>query len=356
MMSDTASGTLTFPAEWDERVDCVLIAYPSFHTDWNYIIEEARECFDNIIKTISVDCGVKTLVVGDFSTIRARLGSKGIYNNNIMVFDVDYNDTWARDFGPLTIIDATGNIQFADFKFNGWGLKYPSANDNLICRLLDSYPLTQGKMVNKQDFVLEGGSIESDGKGTILTTSTCLLSPNRNGALSKEEIENRLKKDLGAKRVLWIDNGALEGDDTDSHIDTLVRFTDEHTLVYVKCFNMMDSHFHSLSKMEKELEQLKDIDGNSYRLVPLPLPYPVYDDESRRLPATYANFLILPGHVLVPTYGQPENDFAAMETIASLFPGRKVTGVDCSTLIKQHGSLHCVSMQMITGTATQTAR
>ena len=341
------NSTLTLAAEWDSRVNAVMIAYPAPHTDWGYMLEEARQCFDNIIAALACQCNIKVIIVGDYHTLRKRLGSKGLFNNNIAVLDVEYNDTWARDFGPLTLTDDSGNIVYLDFKFNGWGMKYAANLDNQVCNALANLPLIHAPIKNYQDFVLEGGSIETDGKGTLLTTTGCLLSPNRNGAFSQEQIEEQLKQRLGAKRVLWINNGELEGDDTDGHIDTLVRMADEHTLAYVRCDNMMDSHFHSLSAMERELRQLTDAEGNPYNLVALPMPSPVYDDDSNRLPATYANFLILPHNVLLPVYNQPENDRKAIDTLRSIFPQKTVIPIDCNALIKQHGSLHCVTMQMI---------
>lgn len=332
-------------AEWDSRVNSVLIAYPALHTDWNYMLEEARECFDNIICTLSTRCNVQVVVIADFSTVRARFGAKRFFNNNIRVLDIDYNDTWARDFGPLQISDAD-TITSVDYKFNGWGLKFASCNDNEICRTMESARFITN-MVNCQDFVLEGGSLETDGQGILLTTERCLLSPNRNGKYSQDEIEQRLKRDLGIKKILWLKHGALEGDDTDSHIDTLARFVNPDTIAYVKCDNPLDTHHHELDMMERELKELTDINGNKYNLIPLPMPDPIYDENGLRLPATYANFLILPNHVLVPTYGQDINDKNALEILKELFPSKEVIGLDCRALIKQHGSLHCVTMQMI---------
>jgi len=192
---------------------------------------------------------------------------------------------------------------------------------------------------------LEGGSIESNGKGTILTTSQCLLSKNRNGGYSQEEIEEQLKSFFGANRILWLDHGYMAGDDTDSHVDTLARFAPNDTIVYVATNNPNDEHYEELAKMEAQLKSFRTENGDNYKLIPVPLPSPIYDEDDLRLPATYANFLICNGFVAVPTYGQPDNDKAAMEAIAKAFPGRKIVGIDCNALIKQHGSLHCVTMQ-----------
>jgi agmatine/peptidylarginine deiminase len=192
--------------------------------------------------------------------------------------------------------------------------------------------------------VLEGGSLESDGKGTILTTSECLLSKNRNEHLSKIQIEQHLKENFGAERVLWLNHGYLAGDDTDSHIDTLARFCNEKTIAYVGCENPEDEHYEALLQMKKELQQFTDVNGNHYQLVELPLPDACFDEDGKRLPATYANFTIVNGAVLVPVYGVLQDE-KALEILQNCFPKREIIGVNCRILIEQHGSLHCVTMQ-----------
>ena len=197
--------------------------------------------------------------------------------------------------------------------------------------------------------MLEGGSIESDGQGTIFTTSCCLLAPHRNQPLSKEEIEQRLKRYLCADRVLWIDHGSLQGDDTDGHIDTLVRICPDDTLLYIGCDDPQDEHFSELQLMEQQLSTFRTADGRPYRMLKLPLPRPIYDEDGQRLPATHANFLVVNGAVLCPTYGQPDLDRKALDTIGLAFPDRSIVPIDCRTLIRQHGSLHCCTMQFPEG-------
>ncbi len=188
--------------------------------------------------------------------------------------------------------------------------------------------------------------MESDGKGTLLTTSECLLSPNRNSYLSKEGIEDYLKETFGLDRVLWLDYGYMDGDDTDSHIDTLARYCDEHTIAYVKCNDRDDEHCEALNKMEEQLKTFTDYKGDPYKLIPpLPMAKAVYDEDNTRLPATYANFLIMNNVVLLPFYNDKERDEEAKNQLQKAFPGREVIGVDCSALIRQHGSLHCITMQ-----------
>ena len=240
----------------------------------------------------------------------------------------------------------SGKKAIYDFAFNGWGKKFEAKLDNQITKALHEKQVFGRDVIyrNCLDFVLEGGSIESDGEGTLLTTSTCLLSDNRND-LSKEVIETRLKNYFGLHRVLWLNHGYLAGDDTDSHIDTLARFCDVSTIAYVKCEDETDEHYIELKKMEEELMQFRTVSGNFYRLIPLPMADTVYDDETR-LPATYANFLIINDAVLVPTYQSPKDEIA-LKQLGQAFPDRKIIGINCLPLIKQHGSLHCVTMQYI---------
>ena len=199
-----------------------------------------------------------------------------------------------------------------------------------------------------KQFVLEGGSIESDGQGTLLTTEACLLSANRNDSLTKDEIELFLKETFGLQRVLWLQNGYLAGDDTDSHIDTLARFCDAHTIAYVQCVDSADEHYEALRRMEKELQAFRTTEGQPYRLIPLPMAEAAWGDAGKRLPATYANFLIINGAVLLPCYSTLQ-DALAKEQLQTAFPDREVVGVDCQALIRQHGSLHCVTMQYPVG-------
>jgi agmatine/peptidylarginine deiminase len=266
-------------------------------------------------------------------------------NSKIYYHVAPTNDTWARDFGPITTIEG-GKFVMHDFQFNGWGLKFSSCYDNLISRSIINAGIISGEYKNNLGFTLEGGSVESDGKGLMLTTSECLMSLNRNGDMSKTEVEAYLSRELGLKKILWLDYGYLAGDDTDSHIDTLVRLAPNDTIVYVGCDDENDEHYTALNKMKQQLEEFSTIDGAPFNLVELPLPKAIYDEDGERLPATYANFLIMKNTVLMPSYNQPENDALAIERLQQAFPGYKIVAVDCNALIKQHGSLHCVTMQL----------
>jgi agmatine/peptidylarginine deiminase len=267
----------------------------------------------------------------------------------LIVDSIPHNDTWARDHGFITVESLSPipspkgegeRLLLLDFKFNGWGEKFEAALDNEINKHLYEQGLVKGTYEDHLDFVLEGGSIESDGKGTVFTTECCLMAPHRNQPLTKEEIEERLKEWLGAERIVWLQHGSLIGDDTDGHIDTLVRICPNDTLLYTGG----DKDHPDLAEMEKELQDLRTLDGKPYRLLKLPLPRPIYDDGDR-LPATYANYLIVNGAVLVPTYNQPDLDQEAMDVIQQAFPDREIVGIDCCAVIKQHGSLHCCTMQ-----------
>ncbi|MGQ1889832.1 agmatine deiminase family protein [Thermophagus sp. OGC60D27] len=334
-----------FPAEWEPQ-DAILLAWPHKNTDWVNNLDETRRCFRQIIDAITRFQDVILIVDNQdesFSLTAFRTP------NRIHPLLIPFNDTWARDFGPL-LISESSQYQALDFKFNGWGLKFPANKDNLINRqLFDQDLFAKGiTYVNHLNFVLEGGSVESNGKGTILTTSECLLSPNRNGASSKNEIEATLKHTLGAENILWLDHGFLAGDDTDSHIDTLARFCNFDTIAYIKSDNPNDEHFEALSQMEKQLQAFRTTKGDPFNLIPLPMADPVYDDDHNRLPATYANFLIINQAVLLPFYGS-QKDQRAKEILQEVFSDREIIGIDCRPLIQQHGSLHCVTMQLPQG-------
>jgi agmatine deiminase len=265
---------------------------------------------------------------------------------NIRCYYALCDDIWVRDHGPITVI-ADNKPLLLDFIFNGWGNKYPAANDNNITRLLHAAQAFGATPRLAIDMVLEGGAIEVDGHGTLMTTKSCLLAPTRNPTLTQEQIETQLKQLFGIKRILWVDHGHLEGDDTDGHIDTLARFTDPHTICYVRCDDPHDSHFETFKNMEQQLKTFEDYQGKPYRLIPLPWP-PAYfaDFDGRRLPATYANFLIINGAVLVPTYNNAATDEQAVQILTDCFPDRQMIAVPSLPVIQWYGSLHCMTMQL----------
>ena len=325
------------PAEW-EKQSFLQLTFPHAKSDWNYLLEEVSRCFVEIV--LSAAKYEDVLVVCD-DVIRVKSYFKT--SKNIWFVEEKSNDTWARDHAGITVLEEKQPVVY-DYIFNGWGNKFEAGLDNQITKRLFKKGIFQNCGIKSFDFVLEGGSIESDGRGTILTTTECLLSKNRNEYLSKEEIETVLKNDFGAKRILWLNHGYLAGDDTDSHIDTLARFCDENTIVYVGCNNPDDEHFEALRKMKQELEMFTNYKNEKYKLVELPMPDACLDAEGDRLPATYANFTIVNNAVLAPVYGVVQDKYA-LEILANCFPNKKIIGVNCRVLIEQHGSLHCVTMQ-----------
>lgn len=333
------------PAEWEEQ-DGVLLAWPHEGSDWLPWLDAVEPVFVEIVRQISLIEQV-VVVAPDTAPARKRLQKSGAALERIRLFEMDTNDTWSRDFGPVTVFE-DGRPLILDFGFNGWGLKFAADQDNQITRRLHNLGAFGATQLKTIGLVLEGGSIESDGHGTILTTAECLLNGNRNPHLAKSELEAALTGLCGAGHILWLENGYLAGDDTDSHVDTLARLCPNDTIAYVTCDDPDDEHYQALQAMESELKDFRTADGRPYRLVPLPWPEARYDEDGERLPATYANFLIVNRAVLVPTY-QDKNDATALQSVAKAFPDREIIGIDCLPLILQHGSLHCVTMQLPNG-------
>lgn len=327
------------PAEWHPQ-SFIQLTWPHQDTDWSYMLDEVEECFLNLAREIASRQPL-LLVAPEFPKALENFEFK----ENVFYVECPTNDTWARDHGFISLLNEQEEVRLVDFCFNGWGMKFAACKDNLINSQLVKGSLLNGTYQNCRNFVLEGGSIESDGEGTLLTTSLCLLAPNRNDTLDKQEIEDYLKKSFNLKQVLWLDHGYLAGDDTDSHIDTLARLCPDHTICYVQCTDTEDEHYTELKKMEEQLKEFRTLDNEPFRLLGLPMPEAIFDEDGERLPATYANFLIMNDAILYPTYDQPENDRKAACVLQEAFPGKEIVGVDCRALIKQHGSLHCVTMQ-----------
>ena len=418
--------TTFFPAEWHPQSG-VQLTWPHAGTDWAPLLAEVDDCFVSIALEILAHDELLLIVTPEPDRIKALLCERipSRFLSQVRYFECPTNDTWARDHAFLTLLTEAGP-RLLDFQFNGWGNKFPAELDNAINqRLVSQSPsprsprggegrqvdardnmnviedtalsdntfdgngkytsghgvlpptggdregLLHGTYESHLDFVFEGGSIESDGKGTLLTTSECLLSPNRNPDLTRDQIEERLLRYFHADRVLWLDHGYLAGDDTDSHIDTLARFCPNNTIAYVQCTNPSDEHYDALRAMESQLRSFRALgklvaevedapsatvptaSASGFRLIPLPMPSPIYDpDDGHRLPATYANFLVINGAVLMPTYGQPENDEQARRQLQKAFPKYDIVPIDCRVLIRQHGSLHCSTMQYPIGVMT----
>jgi agmatine/peptidylarginine deiminase len=339
--------TFRFPAEW-ELQSAVLIAWPHADTDWGPRLVEVEETYISLVAAITAfEDAVICIADDDLQTYaKARLRSARVDMDRVRFVTVEYDDTWLRDSGPVTLRSINGtSFRLLDFRFTGWGGKFEANRDDRLIEALVAQDVFSRSQRLQIDFALEGGGIETDGAGTLLTTWHCLHE--RHPDASREELTAKLSEWLGQNRVLWLDHGYLEGDDTDAHIDTLARFAAEDVIVYQACDDPIDTHYTELQAMANELAALRTLSGAPYRLFALPWPKPILDD-GRRLAASYANFLIINGAVLIPSYGDIA-DIRAQEVMAEAFPGRAIVPVPCRPLIWQNGSLHCITMQLPEG-------
>lgn len=332
---------IRFPAEW-EKQSAILIAWPDQAGDFGANLNDVEQSYRFIAETIS---RYESLIILSKNAAHQRHIETllPVEKSVIHFIHADYNDIWVRDTAFLTV-EKDGKPLLLNFCFNGWGGKYEYAADNALNRnILKHSPFANNPHLHI-DMVLEGGSVESDGKGTILTTKQCLLNPNRNPELSKDEIEAQLQKHFGAERVLWIEQENLDGDDTDAHIDTLARFCSSDTIAYTSSNDPSEKHYQSLKNMESQLKALKTANGKPYKLVALDLPKPIFDADGKRLPANYSNFLILNNAVMVPVYDDPL-DQTAVDKLAECFPQHEIIATPCRPIVHQYGSLHCMTMQ-----------
>lgn len=333
---------IRLPAEWAAQ-SAVMLTWPRANGDFGAMFDAVECNFVAIAIAIARFEPVHVNVAQNADGLRRRLLAAGVPNARLRVFELPNDDVWARDHGPITVL-RDGRPVHLDFTFNGWGGKFPATLDNALTSTLATMGAWSAP-VETVDFVLEGGAIEADGLGTLMTTERCLLAPTRNPRLDRAGIESVLREKLGAERVLWLRHGDLIGDDTDGHIDTIARFCDARTIAYQSCGNRRDTHHADLAALAQELAALRTVEGAPYTLVPLPLPAPIHADDGHRLPAGYANFLIVNGAVLVPVYGDA-HDEDALNRLRPCFPDREIIGLDCRALIQQYGSLHCVTMQI----------
>lgn len=348
-MPAVASGLRRLPAEW-ETPSAILLAWPHRDTDWAPMLTDAQACVASIARALLRRSVPVIILTPDPEDTRRAINPSDSAVSLLTMVDYLTNDTWTRDYGPLTVISSDGTFIPLDFQFNGWGLKFAADRDNLANLRLADARIFSAPLENHRSFILEGGSLEMDTDGTLLTTSRCLLSPNRNGSDSRADIEKHLASALGIRRFFWLGHGALAGDDTDSHIDTLARFAPGGKIIYCVSENPSDLDHDEIKAMEAEILAICREEG--FTPVPIPLPAPMSDpDDGTQLPATYANFLSIltpegRGLVLVPTYGRPDTDSRALDIIEHAFEGYEVEGIDCSVLVRQHGSLHCTTMQI----------
>ncbi len=373
---------MRFPAEWEPQ-SAVLIAWPHAGTDWADRLAQVEETYIALVAAITRHQPVVVCVANDDieAYARARLSSARVQMDQVAFETVAYDDTWLRDSGPITLVqaattqdgipsptsdpltppvggahaasaartcageDRARRFQLLDFRFTGWGGKYDARLDDQLVQGLEASGVFIDSCRQQIDFALEGGAIETDGAGTLLTTWQCLHE--RHPDATRQELSSRLCQWLQQDRVLWLDHGALEGDDTDAHIDTLARFAAPDAIVYQACDDPDDPHYADLQAMAAEIAALRTTSGEPYRLFPLPWPRPILD-EGRRLAASYANFLVINDAVLMPAYGDPA-DTVAQAVLAEAFPAREIVAVPCRSLIWQNGSLHCITMQLPRG-------
>ncbi|HUH31011.1 MAG TPA: agmatine deiminase family protein [Rhodanobacter sp.] len=337
---------LRLPAEWEPQA-AVLIAWPHADTDWAERLAAVETTY--VALAVAITRLQPLLIVVADHALQAHvedvLRDAHADLQRVRFVQLPYDDTWLRDSGPLTLCAADGRCQLTDFRFTGWGGKYHAAQDDALISGLVAAGVFGQASHRRIDWALEGGAIESDGAGTLLTTWHCLAQ--RHPEQARADLTRKLRDSLHADRVLWLDHGYLQGDDTDAHIDTLARFAPDNTIVYQACDDADDVHYPELQRMAADLQALRTTDGRPYRLQPLPWPRPIMD-AGRRLAASYANYLIINGAVLVPAYGDPA-DTEAARRIGSTHPGREVVSIPCRPLIWQNGSLHCITMQLPAG-------
>ncbi len=335
------------PAEWEPQ-SAVLLTWPHGDSDWGALLEPVCDFYCELAGRLLDFVAVLVAAAPDqCAPIRAALAEHPRVER-LRVYPVESDDCWARDHGPIGV-EVGDRLQLLDFVFNGWGNKFEAAADNRLSRSLQRQGAFGDTPLQSLELVLEGGSIEADGEGGLLLTEACLLNPNRNPGLSRAQLEQYLQAQLGVDRFHWLAHGYLSGDDTDSHIDTLARLCPNNVLLYMCCDDPSDEHYAELQLMQAELRRLRNRRGQAYDLRPLPWPDACFSrvagSEAKRLPASYANFLITNGAVLVPTYGVPQ-DRQALVLLQSVFSDRRVVAIDCRLLLEQHGSLHCITMQL----------
>lgn len=334
-----------FPAEWEPQC-AILLAWPHPGTDWADRLESVEDTYIALVAGITrFQPALICVADGDLQIYaEARLRSARVDMDRVQFIEAPYDDTWLRDSGPISLRGKDG-FRLMDFHFTGWGGKYEASRDDQLVGALAEAGVFGDAQVRRVDFALEGGGVETDGDGTLLTTWRCLHE--RHPEASREQIADILRSTLRQQRVLWLEHGYLEGDDTDAHIDTLARFAPDNAIVHQACDDASDAHHAELAAMGEELAALRTTDGQPYTLYPLPWAKPILD-AGRRLAASYANYLILNGAVLMPAYGDPA-DGPAAEVLARAYPGREIVQIPCRALIWQNGSLHCVTMQLPQG-------
>jgi agmatine/peptidylarginine deiminase len=335
------------PAEWEPQ-QAVILTWPHPDTDWAPQLPEVEAVYCRLATCITRRQQLLAICRSEDHRdhVHCRLAATNIRPDRVKLAIAPSNDSWTRDHGPITVLDGDARPRILDFRFNGWGGKHPAGLDDRITSRLHAGGWLGDGPLEASPLVLEGGAIDSDGQGTLLAMRRTLVDPARNPGWSVKRIEAELAARLGIRRCLWLEHGQIDGDDTDGHIDTLARFCTPEVICHATPRRGgRDAESESLAAMVAALQGLRRADGAPYRLVPLPSPARMRDPAGAPLPAGYANFLIINGAILLPIYDDPA-DALACARLQELFPGRAIEPVDCRPLVRQGGSLHCVTMQL----------
>ncbi len=338
--------TTCLPPEWAPQHG-TLIVWPHPRHDWAESLSRIEPVYLTLAEQITKVQHLYILCQDEphRDQLRQKLAAALPHTGRISLITCPGNDTWIRDNGPLTVRDHRQHWQWLDFRFNGWGNKFDATLDDRVTETLHHSEPFCHLPLQHLDFILEGGSIEVDGAGTMLTTTQCLLAPTRNPGCSRRDISRLFARTLGVHEILWLENSFLLGDDTDGHIDMLVRFCSPDVVCYCHCRDPEDPHFRPLGELARELALANRRRRRPWQLLPLPLPDPQVTSTGQRLPASYANFSIINQTVLIPVYNTP-SDSEAIALLTQAFPRHRVQPVDARPLIEQGGAVHCATMQI----------
>jgi agmatine deiminase len=345
-MKSSRSLGYRLPSEWEPQ-EAVWLSWPTNPASWSHCWDAIQPKFAEIALVLSkyqsVYINLVTELQWEVETILEKVGlSLGLARGDIQFFDHPVNHVWVRDYGPIyTRSKDDGSVALTNWRFNGWGDKYPFELDNQVPALVASQV---GLPCFDQTLILEDGSIETNGQGDLLVTTNCLLNPNRNPDCSREEIEVQLKSGLGVDKVHWLD-GCIEGDDTDGHIDNLVRFFKPNGVLVASGHDQNDPSFDALVRLERQCRELTLSNGESVEVRLVPLPESRTQDE-RRLPMSYKNFFVGNQVVIMPSYGQEASDANAHKIVSEAFPDREVLSINCQEVIQDGGALHCLTQQV----------
>ncbi|QMU60951.1 MAG: agmatine deiminase [Gammaproteobacteria bacterium] len=339
-------GSYRLAPEW-ARQNAVILVWPHCHSDWSNQLNEIEVTYTEMSRYIARHQKL-ILVAYDLAHvlhIQETLTQQEIEQKNVLIIPVPTNDTWVRDYGPITV-KSDSELKFLDFGFDAWGGKYTHDHDDAFNQQF-KFHLNNDISSQKINFILEGGNLEVNSKGVLLISSNCFKRRTSKLHAQFTTFERNFENWFGCNRVLWINDVALFGDDTDGHIDTLARYCGDDVVVYSASTHHSDPNNESLDSLNKQLNKIKRNDSSISELIPLPLPTPIFNNGSQ-LPATYTNFLITNEYVLVPVFNDKQ-DTHALKTIDTLFPSREIIDIESNTLIQQFGGIHCATMQIPEG-------